>query len=154
MTATSSRASALGGPNGLPHPQQLPVWRLNVLRVGYAVMVVGLAVTRWPLLSQHASWELKEGTVICMLVAMSLLALLGLRFPARMLPLLLFEVAWKLTWLAVVALPLWLDGALDGATREQAAAVLWVVIPIAVIPWRHVFDRYVTAHTEPWRRQH
>jgi hypothetical protein len=60
-------------------PEQLPLWRLNVLRVGYFVVGVGLAVTRWPLLLDHDSWELKEGTVVSMLVTMSVLALLGLR---------------------------------------------------------------------------
>jgi len=59
-----------------------------------------------------------------MLVALSVLALLGLRYPRRMLPVLLFEVGWKLTWLAAVALPLWSDGQLDDATREQVGAVL------------------------------
>ena len=68
-----------------------------------------------------------------MLVAMSVLALLGLRHPQRMLPILLFEVAWKLTWLAVVALPLWLGDGLEGATREQGSSNLWVAIIIAVI---------------------
>ena len=132
---------------------QLRLWQLNLLRIGFAVTGIGLVVTRWPLLLDHESWELKEGTVVCMLVAMSVLALLGLRYPTRMLPILLFEVAWKLTWLAVVALPLWVDGRLDGATREQAGAVLWVAIIIAVIPWRHVFNQYVTADGEPWRRR-
>ena len=69
-----------------------------------------------------------------------------------MLPILLFEVTWKLLWLGVVALPLWLDDQLDGATREQAAKILWVVIIIAVIPWRHVLTQYVLAPGEPWRR--
>jgi len=69
-----------------------------------------------------------------------------------MLPILLFEVAWKLTWLGVVALPLWSDGALEGATRTQAGTVLSVVIFIAVVPWRLVLARYVTAPAEPWRR--
>ena len=132
-------------------PDGLPVWRLNVLRIGYAVMGVGLVLNRWPLLLEHASWELKEGTVICMLVAMSVLALLGLRHPERMLPILVFEVGWKLLWLALVALPQWLGGELDGAARVQAAAVLWVVVPMAVVPWRYVFARYVTAHAQPWR---
>lgn len=121
------------------------------MRVGYFVMVVGLAVTKWPELLAAGSWELKEGTVVTMLVAMSVLALLGLRYPQRMLPILLFEVGWKLTWLGLVALPLWSDGNLTGATREQAAAVLWVAIVIAVIPWRHVMSQFVMARGERWR---
>jgi hypothetical protein len=69
-----------------------------------------------------------------------------------MLPILLFEVGWKLLWLGVVALPLWLDDRLEGATRTQTGTILWVVIIIAVIPWRHVVADYLTAPTEPWRR--
>jgi len=134
-----------------PSSASLPTWRLNVMRVGYFVMVVGLAVTKWPELVAHQPWELKEGTVVTMLVAMWVLALLGLRYPQRMLPILLFEVGWKLTWLGVVALPLWSDGNLTGATRAQAAAVLWVTIVIAVIPWDHVVRQYVTARGERWR---
>jgi hypothetical protein len=68
---------------------------------------------------------LKEGTVECMLVAMSLLALLGLRYPVRMLPILLFEVAWKLVWLCAIAAPLWSDDKLTGATRDQAGTCSW-----------------------------
>ena len=132
-------------------PVTLPTWRLNVMRVGYLVMVVGLAVTKWPELLTGGPWELKEGTVVTMLVAMSVLALLGLRYPQRMLPILLFEVGWKLTWLGVVALPLWADGNLTGATREQSAAVLWGAIVVAVIPWRHVVSQFVLARGDAWR---
>ena len=143
-----------GSEKGRAHiSAQISLWRLNLLRLGYLVMGVGLAVVKWPALVDHEPWELMEGTVECMLVAMSVLALLGLRHPLRMLPILLFEVGWKLTWLGVVALPLWSDGKLEGATREQAGAVLWVVIIIAVIPWRHVLAQYVMAPGEPWRRR-
>jgi hypothetical protein len=82
---------------------------------------------------------------------MSFLALLGLRYPLRMLPILLFEVAWKITWLAAIALPLWSDNKLTGATRDQAGTVLLVVIVIAVIPWRYVFTRFAGAKGDPWR---
>jgi hypothetical protein len=121
------------------------------MRVGYFVISAGLAVTKWPELLAHDPWELKQGTVLTMLFAMWVLALLGLRYPQRMLPILLFEVGWKVTWLGVVALPLWLDGNLTGATREQAAAVLWVTIIIAVIPWRHVVSQFVLARGDRWR---
>ncbi|MEP6816111.1 MAG: hypothetical protein ABI873_11220 [Marmoricola sp.] len=120
--------------------------------MGYLVAGVGLAVVKWPLLLDHKSWTLQEGTIECILVAMSVLALLGIRYPIRMLPILPFEVTWKVIWLGVVALPLWSEHKLEGATRTQAGAILWVVIIIAVIPWRHVFSRYVTAPTDSWRR--
>jgi len=137
--------------NTAPSSTSLPTWRLNVMRIGYLVMGAGLVVFKWPELLNHASWELREGTVVTMLVAMSVLALLGLRYPQKMLPILLFEVGWKLTWLGIVALPLWLDGNLTGATLEQVNTVLWVVIVIAVIPWRHVVRQYVLARGERWR---
>jgi hypothetical protein len=135
-------------PGGAP---RLPTWRLNVMRIGYSVMFVGLMVKKWPEMLNHADWELMEGTVVTMLVAMSVLALLGLRYPQRMLPILLFEVGWKLTWLGTVALPLWLDGNLTGPTLEQANKVLWVAIVIVVVPWRHVVRQFVLARGEAWR---
>jgi hypothetical protein len=133
-------------------PGELSLWQLNLLRVGYLVMGVGLAVIKWPLLFNHEPWGLAEGTKDCLLIAMSVLALLGIRYPLRMLPILLFEVSWKLLWLGVVALPLWSDNQLQGATRTQTGTLLWVVIIIAVIPWRHVFTRFALAPAEPWRR--
>ena len=148
-------ASSLPDRSGQHEPRpsgQLSLWQLNVLRVGYFVMGVGLAVIKWPLLFNHEPWSLAEGTKECLLIALSVLALLGLRYPLRMLPILLFEVTWKLIWLGVVALPLWSDNNLEGATRTQAAAVLWVVIIIAVIPWRHVLTQYVITRGDPWRR--
>lgn len=131
---------------------QLSLWQLNLLRVGYLVMGVGLAVRKWPLLVNHEPWRLAEGTKDCLLIAMSVLALLGIRYPQRMLPILLFEVIWKLLWLGIVALPLWRDDQLEGATRNQTFDLLWVVLIIAVIPWRHVLAQYVMAPGDPWRR--
>ncbi|HYO60535.1 MAG TPA: hypothetical protein VEU29_01390, partial [Actinomycetota bacterium] len=51
--------------------------RLNVMRIGYAVMGVGLAATKWPLLiGRDEPWPLYEGVSTYTLVAMGLLALL------------------------------------------------------------------------------
>jgi hypothetical protein len=124
-------------------PDQLPLWRLNLLRAGYAILGIGLAIVEWPGIIHHDKpWALMEGVVSCMLGALSILALLGLRYPLKMLPILLFESAWKLIWLAVVALPLWTAQQMDPATQEVTYSCLWVIIIIAVIPWRHVCTHY------------
>jgi hypothetical protein len=131
---------------------ELPLYRLNLMRVGYAVMGIGLAVVKWPLLVAHPEpWPLFEGLVTCILTAMSLLALLGLRYPVRLLPILLFECAWKAIWLSVVAAPQLVAGTIDAATREVMVSCLVVVVVLAVVPWRCVWQQYVMARGDRWR---
>jgi len=92
-----------------------------------------------------------EGVKTSMLAACQILAVLGLRYPLHMLPVLLFEVAWKVVWAAAVAWPLWAADRLDPATRKVASDCLWVVIVSAAVPWRYVLAQYVVKHGEPWR---
>ena len=109
-------------------------------------------MTKWPLVINHSGpWPAMEGAVTAMLVALSLLSLLGVRYPVQMLPILLFESAWKLIWMAVVALPLWTADQLDPANLELLSRNLWVVIILAVTPWRYVVAQYVTKRGDPWR---
>ena len=122
------------------------------MRIGYALMGVGIAARNWPLIiGRDEPWPLYEGVTKYMLVAMGLLALLGLRYPVQMLPILLFESAWKLLWLGAIAVPLWLGDGMDTRTSEVAVSVLFVVIVLAVIPWGYVARRYVTKRGDPWR---
>lgn len=129
----------------------LSVTRLNLMRAGYALMGLGLAIVKWPLLLDAASLPLYEGVTLCLLTAMSLLALLGLRHPVKLLPLLLFESGWKLLWLAVIALPRAMSGDLDAATTETIVSCSLVVVILAVIPWRQAWRSYVTSSGDPWR---
>ena len=116
--------------------------QLLLLRGGYLFMALGLALVKWPLLGEASSLPLYEGGTLAMLTAMSLLALLGLRHPVGMLPVLLFEVLWKVLWLALVALPLALGEGLDAATTSVLINCSLVVVIIAVVPWRLVWQRY------------
>jgi hypothetical protein len=126
--------------------------RLYLLRLGYLVVAVGLALTKWPLLINHdRPWPLFEGVETCMLVALSLLAFLGLRYPLQMLPILLFELGWKFIWVAVVVLPLWISNQMDPATLQVFYSCLVVLIVLAVIPWRYVVAHYVRKPGDPWR---
>ena len=140
-----------GTANNTATQDSVPLWRLYVMRAGYLIFGGGLAVVKWPMLFQRDQWTLTQGVIDCMLIALSVLALLGLRYPLQMLPVLLFESAWKLTWLSVVSLPMWLTGQLTASYWAMTSDLLWVVIILAVIPWRYVAARYVAQRGERWR---
>jgi hypothetical protein len=125
--------------------------RLHLMRAGYLFIGVGLALVKWPLLTDAAGLPLYEGVTLCMLVTLSLLALLGVRYPIQMLPVLLFESAWKLLWFALVALPNCLQGDVDAATREVMVTSSLVIVVLAVVPWRYVWRTYRHAPADPWR---
>ena len=131
----------------------LPVYRLNLMRVGYLVMGVGLALYKWPLLFGAApSLPVFEGVVACLLTPMSLLAFLGLRHPVAMLPVLLFETGWKAIWFATVALPHLVAGDIDAATTMVLLNCSVVVVIAAVTPWDYAWKRYVATRGDAWRR--
>jgi hypothetical protein len=149
MTITTTELTRAAGPGVVA---DLPLWRVNLMRVGYAVMGVGLAVVKWPVvIGYYRTMPLFEGVVAVLLTAMSLLAFLGLRYPVRLLPILLFESLWKLIWLAVVALPAVVAGDVDRAMSEVIFSCSLVVIILAVVPWRYVWQRYVVAKGDRWR---
>lgn len=130
----------------------ISVPRLYLLRAIYLLLAVGQGMQVWPRIVLHSGdWSLMPGVVKCMLGALSLIALLGLRYPLRMLPLLFWEIAWKLIWLAAVALPAWRNGTVDADIAQTAFETGMVVIIIAAVPWDHVFRRYVRERGEPWR---
>jgi hypothetical protein len=132
----------------------LPVWRLNLLRMGYLVMVVGLGTVIWPsILNPATTWQLHAGLFASVLAAFVPLALLGLRYPLQMLPLLFFEMMWKAIWLLRMVLPLWLkDHSLDAAMAQSASECLLIVFMPLVIPWDYVLRHYVRKNGDPWRR--
>ena len=135
--------------------ESLSTSRLNLMRIGYLVMAVGLALVKWPLFFQDGgvgSLPVFEGVVAALLTAMSLLAVLGLRHPVRMLPLLVFESLWKLIWLGVVGVPHLMAGDTDAQMSSMLFSMSFVVIILAVTPWGYVWMQYVRAPGAPWRR--
>lgn len=129
----------------------IPVWRLNLLRLCYALLAFGLGTVIWPgLLDPDRSWDLMHGVTTAMLGALSALSLLGLRYPLAMLPLLFFEMGWKAIWLARVALPAWTSGDIDPGTANIAIECLPIVVFPLLIPWDHVARTYITRPGDPW----
>ena len=127
--------------------------RLYALRAGYLLIAGGLAATVWPLLINHSpQWPLMNSVVCSLLAAVSVLAAVGIRYPLRMLPVLLFEILWKSIWLIVVALPLWSANQIDARTWQTVRDCLYGAILIPLIPWRYVVSEYVAKSGDRWRR--
>jgi len=134
-------------------PGTLRTWRLNLMRIGYLVMALGLAVFKGPLFVQGtaASLPVYEGAVAALLAGMGVLALLGLRYPVQMLPILVFECLWKSIWLAAIAFPHLIAGDMSPEMTTMMSSILVGVVVLAVTPWDYVWKRYVLAAGDPWR---
>jgi hypothetical protein len=128
-------------------------FRLYVLRATYLLLVVGLGIQIWPgILDPPRDLEHMRSVVRSLLGAVALLAVLGLRYPLRMLPLLLFELVWKSIWVLAFGLPLWSAGALAGGTRETwNDCLVSIVLFLLVIPWGYVLAQYVKQPGDGWR---
>ncbi len=129
---------------------ELPRWRLYVLRATYALIAFGMGMQIVPPLFDHAA--LDRGVIPSLLAGMCLVDLLGIRYPRRMLPMLLFELAWKAIWILFYGLPQWRSG-LGPSTYTgdfQAIAAGVILMPI-VIPWGYVWRHYVRATGDRWR---
>ena len=130
--------------------------RLYLLRAMYLLIAVGLALTIWPHIIAPTSLVAGPNSVIrALLGALAAMCLLGLRYPLRMLPLLLFELLWKLIWVVASAIPMWLGPGLDQHASDTLFATLMgvVLVPI-VLPWGYVFRHYIKAPGDRWRRRH
>lgn len=129
------------------------VFRLYLLRAMYALIALGLASVIWPSILFPSTSTADESSVIrALLGALAVLAVLGIRYPLRMLPLLLFELAWKIIWVVASAIPMWRGPGLDAYASETLfACLMGVVLVPLVLPWRHVYRHYVAAPGERWR---
>ena len=103
-----------------------------------------------PLLFRHEPTA--RGVIASLLCGVWLLAFAGLRYPLQMLPLLMFELAWKTIWLIAFGVPQWFSGQQPATFGEDFTNIVAgvILLPI-VIPWRYVYRRYVTQPADRWR---
>ncbi|MBC3935813.1 hypothetical protein H8K47_10620 [Undibacterium sp. CY7W] len=121
--------------------------RINIylMRLVYILMLCFLGKDSWShILAHQGAWEAADGMAWSVWAAFSSLALLGFLHPVKMIPLLLFEVFYKVLWLSIVAYPLWKSNTLVGSAVEgMTDAFLWVILPIVVLPWAYIFKSYI-----------
>lgn len=111
--------------------------RLLALRLLYAAMFVGILLNEWPeIVSSQHSLDHMNSIVRSVLGAVSILALIGVFHPLKMLPLLGFELVWKAIWLAFYGRILWLEGSFTDGTRGTFyTCLISVAVVLLVLPW-------------------
>ena len=146
MASTTILAST----SATPADEEVPLWRLYVLRAMYLLLVIGLGGMIVPEILSHELTS--RGVIAALLGGVWVLAFIGIRYPLQMLPLLLFEFVWKLIWAIAYGLPQWSAGQFPPTFAEDSFNIgVGVLIMPFVIPWGYVWRHYVKAPGERWR---
>ena len=127
-------------------------FRSYLLRLFYAMAVFMLGFDVWTeILTYQEQWEPFRAVAFSFWGVFSLLAILGIFHPLRMLPLLLVQFSYKLVWLVLVVYPLWTAGELAGSGAESLtrANSIGVVLDLLIIPWGYVFKTFVLGRQTP-----
>ena len=134
-------------------PEEVSMFRLYLMRLLYLGNFVFLGLSVWPELIKHtlhntAAWDPVRGAAFSFWAALSALSGLGIRYPLKMLPLLLLQLVYKSIWLIAVYLPLRFAGQSADLTRVMA---IGVVVDLIVIPWPYLLRTYLKQRGDRWR---
>ena len=147
MISAAASASSTAAP---PSDGGVSLLRLHVLRATYLLLIVGLGAMIVPIVLNHELTA--RGVIPSLLCGVWLLAFIGLKYPLKMLPLLMFEFAWKTIWLVSFGLPQWMSGQQPPTFAEDFQAIVaGVILMPIVIPWGYVWRHYVTSPADRWR---
>ena len=130
--------------------QEVSLARIYVLRATYLLLVIGLGGMIVPEVVSHP--VISRGVIPSLLGAVWVLAFVGLKYPLEMLPLLMFEFAWKSIWMVAYGLPQWSAGQLPPTFAADSFNIgLGVILMPLVIPWGYVYRHYVKQSGARWR---
>ena len=118
---------------------------IYLLRLLFTLVFLFVTYDSWSHIINHkGTWTNTDAAAWCMWGTYSVLSLIGIFRPLKMLPIVLFEIIYKIAWLIIVAYPLWSANALAGSPAEEMTkAFLWVILPIVAMPWRYLFRTYI-----------
>lgn len=131
--------------------KEVSTFRLYLMRLVYLLNFVLLGSDVWPAIFRHqGAWDPVKGVAFSFWAALSLVSGLGLRYPLKMVPLLLLQLVYKTIWLLAVGLPMW---SAVRSTDLAHAMLIGVVVDVIAIPWTHVVASYLIEPGDRWRRQ-
>lgn len=119
--------------------------RLYLMRGLYLLTFISLVFDNWStILFPVEQMDTLSGVAISFWASYSLLMGLGVRFPLRMLPLLLLQLLYKSAWIIGTYLPAKSASLLD----ESLESFFWIcvtaiILDVIVIPWGYFWKYYV-----------
>jgi hypothetical protein len=126
------------------------VLRLNVMRAIYFAIAFLEGSQIVPSLFVHE--PAARGVIAALLSGLCLMCVFGLKYPRQMLPLLMFEMAWKYIWFFAFGLPQYLSGVRAPTFGDDFMPItVGVIIMPFVIPWGYVWRNFVKAPGDRWR---
>ncbi len=119
-------------------------FRIYLLRFYYALNFVALGFQAWSEIFTHKGlWQPIPGIAYSFWAAFSILAILGVLHPLKLIPLLLVQFTYKLIWSSIVAYPLWVTNQLPASHELTNIMVKGFIIDLFIIPWPYVLRNYI-----------
>ncbi len=130
--------------------REVSLARLYVLRGFCLFYVLSAPFDSLPRLFVHAPDE--RGMITSILGGLWVMALIGLRYPLQILPIFMFECAWKTIWAIFFGLPQYYAGTGSPRLAEDLVSIgLFAIVFAVLIPWTYVFRHYVRQPGDRWR---
>src|SRR4051794_39894332 len=119
-------------------------FRFYLLRFYFALNFLALGFPAWSEIFAHSGhWQPIPGIAYSFWAAFSLLAILGIIHPLKMLPLLLVQFTYKLIWSLIVAYPIWAANQQPASHELTNIMVKGVYIDLFIIPWPCLLRNFI-----------
>lgn len=129
--------------------EEVSLARLYVIRAVALLGIYGLFSTVETLID-HAPTD--RGVHKALISGLWVMGFFAVRYPLKMVPLLLLELVWKTIWLVAFGLPQWRSGVGSPRLSEDLWGIgAFPIVCLLVIPWGYVWRHYVKAPGDRWQ---
>ncbi|WP_347925176.1 hypothetical protein [Pontimicrobium sp. SW4] len=127
------------------HIKSPPKLQLYLMRAIYLLTFISLAFDNWStIFFPSEQLDTLSGVAISFWASYSLLMGLGVRYPLKMLPLILLQLLYKFAWIIGVYLPAKSAGLLNSSLEEFfKICLIAVIIDLIIIPWSYTYKIYI-----------
>jgi len=130
--------------------ETVSIARLYVLRGLYLLnfLLVGSGVCL-EFIHRQKPWDQITGAAFGFWGALSLLSLLGIRYPISMIPILLLQLCYKALWFPLAYFPL---PAAGRSSDLGPGFLVAIALDLIVIPWPYVLANYLKKPGDRWKQ--